>query len=534
MKSPHVPLHKPRLHVLSRRLTHLPDPLALYSQLRASAPGLPRALFETADHAASGDARSLIYVDPAVSCQLTDDRVVWKPLSDHGRQAIQSLIESGWTREAQGNSQTGLTFPLPNPARDLDEEARLKAPSPLDPLRSLIWSWNADPRILESVHAFGTFAYDFVDRFELLPPRRPAERIRTDYAFYLCESRILIDHDHGTTTVTTVVFGEHPPPDLELGARRRLSELERVIQGTPTVRAETTAPRLQPKGYRTVTADAEFARTVETLKTEIDRGEVFQIVPSRRFEIPCPDPLKAYAELRRLNPSPYMFYLEEGGSTLFGASPESALKIHAIEHSIEIRPIAGTRPRALNPDGTLDRDRDGRLELELRLNTKELAEHAMLIDLARNDVARVSKPGTRTVTELMAIERYSHVMHLVSRVRGELRPGLDALHAYQACLNMGTLTGAPKIRAMQILRRLEEYPRGPYGGAVGYLDALGNMDTAIVIRSAWVENGLAWIQAGCGVVADSDPVEECHETRRKAEAVLAAIGRARESEPDAN
>ncbi len=158
----------------------------------------------------------------------------------------------------------------------------------------------------------------------------------------------------------------------------------------------------------------------------------------------------------------------------------------------------------------------------------------MLIDLARNDVARVSKPGTRTVTELMAIERYSHVMHLVSRVRGELRPELDALHAYQACLNMGTLTGAPKIRAMQILRGLETYPRGPYGGAVGYLDALGNMDTAIVIRSAWVENGLAWIQAGCGVVADSDPMEECHETRRKAEAVLAAIGRARESEPDAN
>ncbi|EQD47097.1 anthranilate synthase component I, partial [mine drainage metagenome] len=167
-------------------------------------------------------------------------------------------------------------------------------------------------------------------------------------------------------------------------------------------------------------------------------------------------------------------------------------------------------------------------ELELRLNTKELAEHAMLIDLARNDVARVSEPGTRTVPELMAIERYSHVMHLVSRVKGKLRAGLDALHAYQASLNMGTLTGAPKIRAMQILRKVECTPRGPYGGAVGYLDALGNLDTAIVIRSAWVEEGTAWVQAGCGVVADSDPVEECHETRRKAEAVLAAITLARE------
>ncbi|MHB1543412.1 MAG: anthranilate synthase component 1 [Gammaproteobacteria bacterium] len=534
MNTPRSMPHKPRLHILSRRLTHLPDPLTLFSHLRAAAPKLPRALFETADRTASADAQSLIYVDTAVSCQLAANQVVWEPLSANGRHAIQSLIESGWTGGAQGDSRQGVIFPLPVRATDLDEETRLNAPSPLDPLRSLVWSWSADPRALESVHAFGTFAYDFVDRFEPLPPRASADRNRPDYAFYLCESRILIDHSHGTTTVTTVVFGDHPPPDLELSARRRLSELEQVIQDTPGAKTHSHPRRIQAQNYHVVTEDADFARTVAALKKEIDRGEVFQIVPSRRFETICPDPLKAYAELRSLNPSPYMFYLEEGVSTLFGASPESALKIRAAEHTVEIRPIAGTRGRALNPDGSLDVERDSRLELELRLNTKELAEHAMLIDLARNDVARVSEPGSRTVPELMAIERYSHVMHLVSRVRGKLRAGLDALHAYQASLNMGTLTGAPKIRAMQILRKMERYPRGPYGGAVGYLDALGNLDTAIVIRSAWVEDSLAWVQAGCGVVADSDPIEECHETRRKAEAVLAAITQAREGTSDAS
>lgn len=533
MSTPSTLPHKPGLHVLTRRLTHLPDPLTLFSRLRADTPGLPRALFETAEHTAASDAQSLIYVDPAVTCRLEADHIVWTPLSANGRQAIESLTEAGWTGTARGDSRTGLVFPLPEPGTDLDEEARLKAPSVLDPLRILIWSWNADPRTLESVHAFGAFAYDLADRFEPLPARPPVERPWPDFAFHLCESRILIDHRHGTTTVTTVVFGDHPPPDLELGARRRLSELERAIQETPGPESPAATSRAPASQYRVHTEDPEFAQTVTALKREISQGEVFQIVPSRRFETHCPDPLKAYRELRTLNPSPYMFFLESEGTILFGASPESALKIQASSRTVEIRPIAGTRGRALDADGRLDVDRDGRLELELRLNAKELAEHTMLIDLARNDVARVSEPGTRVVSELMAVERYSHVMHLVSRVRGQLRAGLDALHAYQASLNMGTLTGAPKVRAMQLLRAVEPTARGPYGGAVGYLDAHGNLDTAIVIRSAWVNEGVAWVQAGCGVVADSDPIEECHETRRKAEAVLQAIACAREVKPDA-
>ena len=516
---------KPGLRTLSRRLDHLPDPLALFARLRDTTAITPRALFETADHASSTEAQSLLYVDPAIRCRLVGDAVEWQPLSANGRFGIDCLREAGWTHGAREQPDGGYRFPLPPRPPTLDEASRLRATGPFDPLRTLLWSWQADPRTLESIHAYGLFAYDLADRFEPLPERQSAERPVADYQFHLCETRILINHAQSSTTITAVVFGDNPPQDLELAARRRLTELERLIRATGNPAPRSSLSRQGARRYRSPTPDDAFAAIVQDLKGEITRGEVFQIVPSRRFEIDCPDPLAAYAALRQLNPSPYMFFLEDGDGILFGASPESALKVRAAESRIEIRPIAGTRPRALNPDGTVDADRDARVELELTLSAKELAEHAMLIDLARNDVARVAEPGSRSVTELMTVERYSHVMHLVSRVQGTLAPDLDALHAYQACLNMGTLTGAPKIRAMQLLRRRESQLRGPYGGAVGYLDLRGNLDTAIVIRSAWVANGEAWVQAGCGVVADSDPVQESDETRRKAEAVLEAIER---------
>ena len=209
--------------------------------------------------------------------------------------------------------------------------------------------------------------------------------------------------------------------------------------------------------------------------------------------------------------------------TLFGASPESALKYETTTNQVEIYPIAGTRPRGKRADGGIDFDLDSRIELELRTDMKENAEHMMLVDLARNDVARISEAGTRHVADLLKVDRYSHVMHLVSRVVGQLREDLDALHAYQACMNMGTLTGAPKIRAMQLIRDVEKARRGSYGGAVGYLTGEGDLDTCIVIRSAYIEDGIAQVQAGAGVVYDSNPQAEADETRGKAQAVISAI-----------
>lgn len=273
-------------------------------------------------------------------------------------------------------------------------------------------------------------------------------------------------------------------------------------------------------------SDEEFGGVVRSLQKAIRAGEIFQVVPSRRFSLPCPSPLAAYYVLKKSNPSPYMFFMQDNDFTLFGASPESSLKYDATSRQIEIYPIAGTRPRGRRADGSLDKDLDSRIELEMRTDHKELSEHLMLVDLARNDLARICTPGSRYVADLTKVDRYSYVMHLVSRVVGELRHDLDALHAYRACMNMGTLSGAPKVRAMQLIAEAEGRRRGSYGGAVGYFTAHGDLDTCIVIRSALVENGIATVQAGAGVVLDSVPQSEADETRNKARAVLRAIATA--------
>jgi anthranilate synthase component 1 len=215
-----------------------------------------------------------------------------------------------------------------------------------------------------------------------------------------------------------------------------------------------------------------------------------------------------------------MFFVSAPEHLLFGASPETSVRIAREDKvaMVEVKPIAGTRPRGLDPD------EDDRMEADLRLDQKEIAEHMMLVDLARNDVARVSITGTRRVAKLMTVERYARVMHLVSSVKGKLAPNRDALHALQACLNVGTLSGAPKLKATQLLRLTEKTKRGPYGGAIGWLNGEGMMDTGVVIRSAVVKDGIAYIRAGAGVVHDSDPLKEADETRRKASAILSVLG----------
>jgi anthranilate synthase component 1 len=270
--------------------------------------------------------------------------------------------------------------------------------------------------------------------------------------------------------------------------------------------------------------DPDFRALVTRLQRHVRAGDVFQVVPSRTFSLPCDDPMASYARLRASNPSPYQFFVRAPGFVLFGASPETAVKVESATRRVIVRPIAGTAPRGCTLHGDVDADHDARLQAALMTNPKELAEHMMLVDLARNDVARVSRPGTRVVTRLLEVERYRHVMHLVSEVTGELGNGLDALHAWTGCLNAGTVVGAPKMRAAELLRRHEASRRGPYGGAVGYLTGDGSLDTALVIRSAFVTGGVAQVRAGAGVVLDSDPGREADETRRKAASVLRAIG----------
>ena len=339
-----------------------------------------------------------------------------------------------------------------------------------------------------------------------------------------------IDHQEKTATLVGVVSESDAVQDLE-------AELDRLVQLSDTLQA--TEPENTDVSRETITAtanisDADFRNKVAELQEHIHNGDIYQVVPARSFHIPCTDAFEAYRKLKETNPSPYMFYVRgyEAGESyeLFGASPESNLKYTSSTRTVELYPIAGTRPRGLNPDGSVNHELDIRAELELRTDTKEISEHTMLVDLARNDLARVAVPTTHRVEELLQVDRYSRVMHLVSRVSAELAPDFDALDAYRACMNMGTLTGAPKIRATQLLRAAEGIRRGSYGGAVGYLRGNGDMDTCIVIRAAYVSRGQATVQAGAGVVRDSNPQSEADESLHKAYAVLHAIAQAANAE----
>jgi anthranilate synthase component 1 len=255
---------------------------------------------------------------------------------------------------------------------------------------------------------------------------------------------------------------------------------------------------------------------VKHAKDYIQAGDIFQVVPSQRLSVPLrTDPLAIYRQLRLINPSPYLFFLRCDDHVVLGSSPEILVRLE--EGEIVLRPIAGTRPRGE------DEARDRALEQELRSDPKEVAEHIMLVDLGRNDVGRVAEIGSVRVDELQVVERYSHVMHLVSNVRGKLRDGCDAVDLLRACFPAGTLTGAPKVRAMEIIDELEPTRRGLYGGSVGYIDHRGNMDLCIAIRTLLIKDGTIYAQAGGGVVADSDPEAEYRESLQKARALLRAI-----------
>ena len=420
-----------------------------------------------------------------------------------------------------------LTLTLPTSADDdptLEERERLTALSTIEPLRVLAQAEVDHPHLpLEA----GAFAFDYLSTFESLPEVAQGANTCPDYLFY--DARIILVVDHPTQEATLVgasvdAAGLERRMDALAGAIDTAADAAEQAPASPTAAADSPVLRAVP-----TTSDADFEAVVEEMRGYIADGDVYQVVPSRGFTIACPDTLAAYHVLRHANPSPYMFYLAAPDFELFGASPESALLHSARTGRVAIRPIAGTRPRGLHPDGSVDHERDTRLELELRTDAKEVAEHVMLVDLARNDVARVSRPGTRSVQDLLRVDRYSRVMHLVSEVSGELADDLDALDAFRASMTMGTLTGAPKLRAAELIRQAEGVRRGSYGGSVGYIRGDGELDTCIVIRSGFVTNGSALVQAGAGIVAASSPAAEAAETVHKARAVLEAVAAAQEA-----
>jgi anthranilate synthase component 1 len=555
----HVPtLHPGEILPLSRRLPVAPDPCALFDRL---VNGADRArdvlLLESADDSAGSGGQSVLAVRSALRITCRADAVTVRAQTPAGQATLAWLSErlttvGGVAPAGEGRPLTGLQLTLPpRPTVETDAE-RLRAPSSLDALRVLATSWTLRSRpVAAPLWLTGCFSYDLIDQFERLPAARADPVGFPDWVFWLPEAMVRIDHRQRRCTVLVHAFGGGGPalyhdavqqveriaaaceqgaaaPSLSSSGHAGTSaRAPSTALSGPDSResAEAGAPAQAGARVEVDQPDAAYAAVVRRLKEHITAGDVIQVVPSRSFVAPCPSPLATYRRLRALNPSPYMFYVQHGDWTLLGASPETCVQVggSSEERRVVIRPIAGTRPRGRRADGGADVELDTRLEAELIQDEKERAEHLMLVDLARNDVARVSRPGSRRVTRLLTVERYSHVMHLVSEVRGHLREGLDALHAYAACLNMGTLVGAPKLRAAQLLRETEATRRGPYGGAVGYLTCDGELDTAIVIRSALVRDRRAHVRAGAGVVHDSDPQAEAAETARKADAVLAAL-----------
>ena len=451
--------------------------------------------------------------------------------------AALARLEEGLAEHVTDRAPGRLTLTLPTICDDdptIEERERLTALSTIEPLRLLARAEVDHPHLpLEA----GAFAFDYLSTFESLPEVAQGANTCPDYLFY--DARIILVVDHPTQEAT-LVGASVDATDLERRMEALAAAIDRIEEpadsanAAASAAADTAVEEPAPAGgpdspvlhaVPTV-SDADFEAVVEEMRGYIADGDVYQVVPSRGFTIDCPDALAAYHVLRHANPSPYMFYLAAPDFELFGASPESALLYSVRSGRVAIRPIAGTRPRGLYPDGSVDHERDTRLELELRTDAKEVAEHVMLVDLARNDVARVSRPGTRSVQDLLRVDRYSRVMHLVSEVSGELAEDLDALDAFRASMTMGTLTGAPKLRAAELIRQAEGVRRGSYGGSVGYIRGDGELDTCIVIRSGFVSAGTALIQAGAGVVAASSPAAEATETVHKARAVLEAVAAA--------
>lgn len=399
------------------------------------------------------------------------------------------------------------------------ETKELRSRNPLMLLKGLLK--NYQPVADESLPPFsggavGYISYDYVRFFEELPEEKLDELGLPDLYFMITDTLIIFDR---LMNKIKLVANAHVGGDPEVSYREAVSRIETLLG---QLMGKTTGTYFQPpagrapKELKSNFSPRQFDKAVAAAQEYIKAGDILQVVLSQRFQTPAASPpLDIYRALRTINPSPYMFFLKFDDLHLIGSSPE--IMVQAIDGEVRVRPIAGTRPRGIS---SLE---DERLVKELLADPKERAEHIMLVDLGRNDIGRVAVPGSVRVEDMMSVEKYSHVMHIVSDVQGRLKPDRDAYDALQATFPAGTVSGAPKIRAMEIIEELEPSRRGPYAGSVGYFSFNGNLDSCITIRTIIVKDKTAYIQAGAGIVADSVPANEYRECLNKANALFRAV-----------
>ena len=374
-----------------------------------------------------------------------------------------------------------------------------------------------------SAGAVGYFAYDSVRQLEKIGEHAKDDLSLPDAELMFFDRLLAFDHlRHQIHIVASADVSKENPRRAYDRAVRDIAALERKLaEGLrPALWRKTAKAKAGKLKIHAGTSRKAFLRSVERCKEYIAAGDIFQVVLSQRLDfVPGVEPFDLYRALRQVNPSPYLYFLRMGDTQILGSSPEMLVRVTG--RKLEYRPIAGTHPRGR------DAAEDLRLEEQMRTDEKERAEHVMLVDLGRNDLGRVSEYGSVKVKDLMYVERYSHVMHLVSALESTLRKELDALDAFAACFPAGTLSGAPKVRAMQIIEELEPVRRGIYGGSVLYADFAGNLDSCIGIRTMLMQGKHAYLQAGAGIVADSDPAREFEESMNKAQALLRAVALAR-------
>lgn len=374
--------------------------------------------------------------------------------------------------------------------------------------------------------AVGYAGYDTVRYFEHLPDAPPDDRQVPDLAFAFYDQMVVFDNVSKTIVVVAMARLDAPGGDPETAYQSACRRVDRLVDRLSSPEHKLRPVDIRPHGevnlsYESNFTQVDFEEAVRKCVEYIRAGDVFQVVFSQRLKVPIHShPFEIYRRLRVVNPSPFMFYVRTPSVTLVGSSPEVMVRV--VDGQVTVRPLAGTRPRGRSAE------EDRRLAEELLADPKERAEHVMLVDLGRNDVGRVAQYRSVKLTDVMTIERYSHVMHITSNVEGRLAPGKTAFDALQACLPAGTVSGAPKVRAMEIIDEIEPHRRGPYAGAVGYFDFGGNMDTCIALRTIVIQDHTAYVQAGAGIVADSIPENEWQETLNKARGLLKAIELAEE------
>jgi anthranilate synthase component 1 len=519
------------------------EPVDFFAKLSDYGRAKNCCFFESREYLTGSGALSFGTAKPALYLAGTAAQFTIKALTGAGRRMLEYLSSpdrSGEERfgfcESVELGSEAITGRIKQVERMVDEQTRLASINQMDVVRAVAFAFRmASKPFRVTCGLLGAISYDFIDQFEKLPPSKEDLLGNPDYELYFADNIFLMDHEQGKGYVIVNCVITNGDREAVIAEAQDCFDYYFNVARFDTPQGQKYTGRLSQAS--TDTSRNDYEAMVKSAKQHIIDGDIFQVVLSRTIIEPCPDePLDVYKRLRQLNPSPYMFYLNTPSTILMGSSPELNLRVSgpapaspdasgggAIDaRSVEIRPIAGTKPRG-RVAGAIDPDTDFRYEAELKIDRKELAEHMMLVDLARNDIARVAEPGSRVVTELLTVEKYESVQHLVSNVKGILARGLDALSAYLATMNMGTLTGAPKIEAMKLIRLLEKTKRGYYGGAVMYLTVDGRFDSCITIRSLQVKDHTAYIRVGAGIVHDSIPKTEFEETEHKANSCLRAI-----------